>query len=241
MRIAVLIAGDYREFEHAYKSWRFLDYKNIDTYISTWTISEVRHKFLNIHKKQIVTEDRIRKIISSSGITLMEDSNWEILNHAKKMLGHWNCCITMMNNSGRTYDAVLLIRPDLFLKIHNDFITFIENMKNDVLYAVSSHVENEKLIGVQDQFFSGSQEIISRLLLLPKETYPENATLSHHQWFTTNIGNIFPIVEDMRGIDGYCICRANTTPEDLTFEQVREKTKSWWEALDPTGQSRYLG
>lgn len=241
MTIAVLIAGEYREFEHAIKSWNFLKH-GVDIYMSTWTTSDVRHHYLKIHKKEIITEEKIRKIISPVGITIMNDYDRKGKPPASKIISHWKCCITMMNNLEKNYDTVILIRPDLFLKLSETFEIFLNSkLKEDVLYSVNVDIVDKQMVGIQDQFFIGTQHTITRFSNFQRYPDVSQEKIDWHYWLNDQFRKEFNNFETIPGVDGYCITRANTTPEDIEFYQVREKTKIWWEAYDPTGQSKYYG
>ena len=49
MKVALLIAGELREFETAKNFWPFLTIPNLDIYISTWSTS-VNHDPINNKK-----------------------------------------------------------------------------------------------------------------------------------------------------------------------------------------------
>ena len=55
--VAIIVYGEYREFEIAQKSWDFLKTMDSDFYFSTWDISNQDETI----EKQIISEDMIKK------------------------------------------------------------------------------------------------------------------------------------------------------------------------------------
>ena len=56
-KIAILIAGEYREFETAFKSWKFQDHFNVDYYIATWETSYQFNEKLNINIRETIKKE----------------------------------------------------------------------------------------------------------------------------------------------------------------------------------------
>jgi len=57
MNIAVLISGEYREFEIAHPSWEFDKCGKVDYYFSTWAETSEVNDNLNINIHETVTID----------------------------------------------------------------------------------------------------------------------------------------------------------------------------------------
>ena len=69
-KMAVLINGEFREFEIAVQSWKFMNEIDCDFYISTWSKCVQKHKKLGINIEEEITEERIRKILPNANILI---------------------------------------------------------------------------------------------------------------------------------------------------------------------------
>lgn len=123
-RIAVLVSGDYREFEIAHKSWEFINNPNVDFYFSVWKHTTQCNKKLNIHIKETVNKNTIRKFIPNcKGIDI--GSPLVAAPHrlnSNKMLNRWLKAIKLMIASGVEYDACIIIRPEKTRKLTHQML-----------------------------------------------------------------------------------------------------------------------
>lgn len=164
MKLAVLIFGEYREFENAYKTWNFLNDIEHDIYISTWDKSYSEIPTPNIFVSEDVTTYKIKKIIPKAVINLEPDKTYgNNINVHKKMIYHWNKLFEMVDNSNVEYDNFLLIRTDVALKTKN-FKTYIDNLDNNFLYGISPINNQNSLWFVQDYLFLGNRLLMNKLL-----------------------------------------------------------------------------
>lgn len=122
MRLAVVYAGEYRTFEYCRPTHSFLDQYDLDVevYFVTWD----RTKEVNPHPVPAsvfgdspVTIERILQAlgrpasvhIHDPAICTRKDGNWA-------MRTMWSLARTAVQQSGRNYDHVLMLRPDLYFQ-----------------------------------------------------------------------------------------------------------------------------
>ena len=167
-KLAILVAGEFREFEKAYLSWSFLDMDN-DFFISTWDTSIEQNSKLNINIKESVTSDRILKYIPHAIINIEPDTTNS--NNSIKQRYHWRKVFEMADNTGVEYDNVIVIRPDLKIVQKRDFNSFINNINNSFIYAITGIVIQPppSFVYINDFIFLGKYDVVKDAILsLPK-------------------------------------------------------------------------
>jgi hypothetical protein len=119
MKTAVLICGEYREFDKAVKSWKFLHQLDCDVYISTWnTSNQLLDK--ELYKSFDVNEILIKKHIPNAIIDIVDSKiNYE-LNNPNKMVFHMKNILNLLRNVDIIYDKILFIRMDLYVEINHE-------------------------------------------------------------------------------------------------------------------------
>ena len=163
-KLAVLVSGEFREFENAHKSWSFLDIEH-DFFISTWDTSIEQNPKLGIDIKEEVTSDRILKHIPYANINIEPDIM--NVNNSIKQRYHWRKAFEMAEKTGIEYDIVIVIRPDLKIVEHQNFKSFIININNSFIYAISGiniHPPPTFLY-VNDALLLGKYEVVKNAIL----------------------------------------------------------------------------
>jgi tRNA A-37 threonylcarbamoyl transferase component Bud32 len=209
-KIAVLISGDYREFEIAHKSWKFVGNPNVDFYFSTWEQTKQVNENLGIYIKETVSEDIIRKFLPNCkgidiGSTLIEDS---LDTNGSKMINRWKTAVRLLRDSGFIYDVCIIIRPDLFLDYNSHvFNKWLDKVEDGVLYTLSSNTTITYLI--QDMIIIGNQNTVTKIESLSE--YSIKHPYDIHYWLAKNLSGIFNRIEKIDGIgDGeYEVVRPN--------------------------------
>lgn len=115
-KVAVLIFGQFREFEISIKSWKFLklpfDFK---IFMSTWNTTYHLQLDGSYSESEIVDLKRIENVV---GLLTMHSISEEIVDNngsMKKIIRHIKNCLTMMLAQKEIYDMVIMIRPDLWV------------------------------------------------------------------------------------------------------------------------------
>jgi hypothetical protein len=227
--IAVLIYGQYREFELAIKSWHFMNLSaNIDYYISTWDITY--EKFPDNSKSHIsrVSKDKIEKHVKLSGYNIVSETESGLISSSSCMMYHIREVIKLMVSSGTIYDAVILIRPDVWVHEGLDFNTMLIDEQitpNTILGYGPIHKDPINNYVVMDNLFATSYDTIKKLSSLPLTPFRDihNVLASH---FVEN--DI--IVQSFKGESDLSIVRSNARllePHQLTIENIKDKAKHW--------------
>ena len=238
MRIAVLIAGEYREFAAAHKLWTFLNWENVDCYFSTWNTSKFLPKEGGSFVEHI-TENDIYKFINPVAINIsdLDDPSYKKINYQGYLIDRWKSAISLMNNSGIHYDKVILLRPDLALDYNEDvfhnFIINISNDAHDILYAITGGHLNQpwpldKVRRMSDMIYLGTQQSISRLLNIPMDIFDTTEIIDTHIYLADQFLMLYNEVRNMP--IQWCIVRSNCRSlTDIDFQSARLKSKEWWE------------
>lgn len=231
MKIAVLIAGEYREFALAHKFWTFLKWPNVDCYFATWDTS-IFVTYKEERNIEHITQESIYRYINPRKISI--DSNPIIKggeSTSTRQINRWQTGIQMMIESGIIYDRVILIRPDLALEYdENQLVKFITEMPNNdnMLYTITQKHLNipldiQQVKNVCDIIMVGTQGAISKLMNLTKPVDHDIHKYLAENFLTMGI-SVFNLP-----IPRFCIARSNCRGLDLNFSECKEKAKEWWE------------
>lgn len=129
MRIALLISGEFREFEIAHKFWTFLQWKDVDIYWSTWKTSNIVYT----EHHSIVEPINFKLIHSTNPKGVIVESQDDDNRHpAIKMIHRIKEGLKLVLES--EYDVVMIIRPDLMIMSSDEYLRdrlkySIENQK----------------------------------------------------------------------------------------------------------------
>lgn len=228
-KTAVLVYGEFREFEYAHKTWSFLNYIDYDIYFSTWDVTEESNEFLGTHIREDVTPDRILKYFPNAIADVRDDQH--LFNTPEtKMIFHWRNLFNMLTFSGNIYDNVVLLRPDLYLVERNRIDTLLYNLKSDRIYGLSEIMIQEppSLLFVQDCLFIGKLEKIKWALLTfgPPDTSFRNIHYHLGMHFLTN----FIYVESIQVhyFDYYVMRSINRDFLNHSFETQKKLSEEWY-------------
>ena len=168
MKTAVLVCGQYRQFEQAYKSWKFLEQLDCDVFVSTWNKSKQLYdvgKYIEFD----VNEEMISTKIKTKLIDIVDEKNYEDFNNSEKMVFHSKNCLKNVLNSNFEYDFFLYIRMDLYVEntnINQYYLFYSFNKKNKIYGDGCGLVygENNEPLFNNDTFFFGKTESIIKLI-----------------------------------------------------------------------------
>ncbi len=142
-KIAVIVYGQYRDFEIAQKSWGFLNDLGCDFYFSTWSRTCNVHWHENVEYRT-VTKDMILKFYPNAQVSILDEETYQIIlsemfnipNYAQKksekMIFHWKNGLKMIKDSRKPYSQLILTRFDNFFSTTltpQDFYKLIEDNK----------------------------------------------------------------------------------------------------------------
>lgn len=247
MKIAILIAGEYREFAIAHKSWTFLNWPDVDCYFSTW--AENYRVFPDIKINQIretVTVEDIHSLIRVVDLDVKEldDNTRSSKCTTWKMIDRWKSALSLLKKSNIHYDRVILIRPDIALEYDEElFKNFVyeSSASDNDLYGLTYTDLNtpfplKERGQMCDLMLLGTQNSILKLLDLPTDEFfsIENGAIKYAQVDVHNYLAKFCLVAYDRflnmPIKDQCIVRTNCrTLVNPSFYEYKLKAKEWWE------------
>ena len=174
-KAAILLFGMYREFvEMRDKSKIVEEFYDCDYYMSTWSKSKQKYINCDEYKEIDVTPDKITNYLP--------DCVFEILNqeeifpttpvslNANYIYFHWQNVYRLMEETGKEYDIVFLIRPDNDISLNYEskdkVLKWVENHE-DVLYG-PSYIKimsiNPFTYSTEDAFLLASPKIIGNII-----------------------------------------------------------------------------
>jgi hypothetical protein len=230
MNIAVLVCGEYREFELAHRSWDFLTKTDNDVFFSTWDKSIQENKGLDIRIEESITEDRIKQFLPNAFISIVDSGvNESLPNNTHRMHYHWKNALKLLEESGNIYTHVILTRPDVFYNSwrgnnSENYYDFDNKIFSNRLYNGERIVLlGNKLFGVDDTFFLGTYETISKFIKeLPIETEMHHGLAQYiidQGWYVEQLQMGTSIVRgNCRGLD------------ELDMNVVGQKRHEWYVA-----------
>lgn len=177
MKLAVLLFGDYREFEKASISFNVFKDVDVDYYISTWDKTTYYDEEYNAQVKHI-NKELFNNFLNPTPvfISTLKEEDYNELDYTQKMIKHWKVLGEALSNSTKTYDSVLLLRIEFYVHNFNPQALFSEGNDNKLHIALGGLRKEGSEYTVADVCHSGSKKIILEYInLLP--IYP--ALVSH--------------------------------------------------------------
>jgi len=143
---------------------------------------------LGIDMSEDVNESQILKYFPDAFINIEPDNITGLV--STKMIYHWRKLFKMVTMSETTYETVILLRPDIYLK-DVDISSIINNIPNkDILYGLSeiSHIPPPEHIYVNDCLFIGEFKLMRETFLSFYEPDISRKCIHYHlaRHFTTN-------------------------------------------------------
>ena len=190
-KAAILLFGMYREFvEMRDKSKIVEEFYDCDYYMSTWSKSKQKYINCDEYKEIDVTPDKITNYLP--------DCIFEILNqeeifpttpvslNANYIYFHWQNVYRLMEETGKEYDIVFLIRPDNDISLNYEskdkVLKWVENHE-DVLYGPSFMKIlsfNPFSYFTEDAFLLASPKIIGNIIKTLPDMRDVNFTFNGH-------------------------------------------------------------
>lgn len=178
MKTAVLVYGEYREFDNVVESWKVLNTFDCDFYFSTWNKSKQNNNSLGIFKEFDVTKDMILKYYPQAIVDIrnpydyVDCSDW--WGSSAKIYNHWKNCVKLLDDSKKEYDFILILRPDLYLSFKEEHTKFpYEILKSlyekNSLFMIGGYrryddIQTDTIFFAADYFIFGKYNIVKKLL-----------------------------------------------------------------------------
>lgn len=170
-KVAVLLFGDYREFETASSCYEVFKEFDVDYFVSTWDKTTVYNEYYDT-KVEDVTERRVNKFLPTNAvfISTLDENQFSKLNYTQKMVKHWKVLGDALKERKEEYDIVCLLRIEFYIQ-HFDYRVFINEGSDKKLHIDFKGLEViEGLYSVGDRYHVGSPELIlSYIDMLPLE------------------------------------------------------------------------
>jgi hypothetical protein len=235
-KIAILVGGMYREFEHAHKSWSFLKCKNSDVYISTWDYTTDVVTRLSINTKREISKSDVTKFLPNAYVEILSEEV-DLEHSINKMIYHWKSLLNMVYDSKNTYEYAILTRPDFYIKENIDLYDFICNINDEKIYSLSEIDVHPKYphIYVNDCFFVAKFGVIENLINnmnLNSEFYDMHIYLS--KYFIKNKIQVESISPNV--IEFYVFRSIHRYMENLSFEENKKIGVEWWNVKNNVGE-----
>jgi hypothetical protein len=238
-KIAILVFGKYGDFDTAVKFWDFKDQIDCDFYFSTWDITRKNNDQAGYNNdfKRKVTLEMITDYIPNAVVSLQNELEYNGKRYGvyeydygpsqEKLIHHWKECLRLVEESGKKYNQIMLIRPDMVHRFYFPIEELYQYNKKDRIYNHTGGItKGEKGNYVNDTFFIGDFETMSNMI----KTFPDEATERANHWDTADhilSCNIF--VEHIENIDPILL-RPNVSllkEEEKTIENFQKYFKIW--------------
>lgn len=228
-KTAVLVYGEFREFEYAHKTWSFLNYIDYDIYFSTWNVTKESNELLGIYIEEDVTPDRILKYFPNAIVDIRDDYG-PLTTSINKMTFHWRNLFNMIQFSGIEYDNVILLRPDLYIVEFKPINDLLNNLKDDRIYGLSEMrtLSPPSFLYVQDCMFIGKVEKLKWSLLTFGS--PDTTFKDIHYHLCLHFLQNFIYVESIgiKYLDYYVMRSINRSFLNEKFETQKRLSEEWF-------------
>ena len=234
MKNAVLITGDFRGMEWCAHSYEFL-LRGSDVYVSLWDSSSTVHPLdasLSYHSGKI-TAERIRSILANHNVVNVvlepfnESTGWKEHSYVYNtpLCHRWREGINAIKNSGKKYDMIAVIRPDLFFNTPENYSMPWPELQPDMLYSAWFLPSLPRLI---DIFCLGTPEIIDKALVTKEEWIEANRSEGDwHNAYWTMVNDKGIKVTNTAFLPEVIISRPNYPNDILTWHDACISSNEW--------------
>jgi hypothetical protein len=205
-KIAVLISGEYRKLDVCRKTMHFLNNPNVDIYISTWDKTTYSSPRINLCTEKIITPDIIRTDLNKDAIIEVESSTLTIEEkYNSKMIHRWLQGFKLIQQSGKSYDYVVVMRPDLFFNQCIGMFDSIEKYKDKIGFAWATSLHLGKL---PDLLFVSSYKGVEKIFnSLSVNKWNRDKEPDWHIWWYNFVHNLFPDILNTDEMNYFTFCR----------------------------------
>lgn len=231
-QIAVLIAGEYREFEIAHQSWSFLKWPNVDLFFSTWSESSGLIPGGIVNQEKITIEKIHNRIL-----TVAYDIADPILTtNNERMINRWQAGLRLIQSHEKKYDVIILIRPDMWIHSDDHLFPFFDELEENALYGHIGNTIIEQTLWLQDWMFAGTSNSMFKLLELPINNLAGAKCI--HTWLANCCLGIYNKIERIP-ITAYSRVVRSTARElsVVNTETIVQTSNDWWYLIHAVPES----
>ena len=227
-KIAVLIVGEYRTFAHCRKTQQFLDQPDVDVYLHTWNITNMKNPVRAhtpgwseyVPENRVITIEEVKLAVGRPCfITLATPP----VPGSNPMIEGWLKGMEMVKQTEREYDYMFVMRPDLFFQpgafIIPDYFPLYKN-------SIGTNLPSEEdPTCLDDTCFFSTYENIQKIITPALRDIP---WLGHHQWhehITSKVG----LGLTRLPISSYSVIARNPINDNMTWDEVNENWLRWYE------------
>lgn len=236
MKIALLIAGELREFNTAKNFWPFLNIPNLDIYMSTWSTSLKEDPVNNEKITEVVDRDSLEQSLNFKKI-IIEDLPTPEAPRVHLYLYKMRGLIEVVVSENIDYNVIIVIRPDLIFTLFPtyDLVNHIlDNVKHDnIIHTITNNwkIADTKL--TTDVIYIGTPNTFKKFLnFIPNRTLDEITNLEHMD-IHSFLGKSYldhDIEIDNLPIHKWTIARPNSRGKmNPTFEVLENDSIIHWE------------
>lgn len=150
-KIVALVYGSYRTFDYVIKFWNeFIDKLDIDFYFITWNKSYTQYSPINEKYTRHITPNMITDNLSVKNLLILDEEQFNeeyygikkfdyVKNTQERMTFLWKRGLDLIKQSNESYDAFILMRPDIVYKFGNPIDNFFQNMKEKTFYTLTQN------------------------------------------------------------------------------------------------------
>ena len=214
MKAAVLIGGQYREFDTAIKMCKYGEIFDCDYYITTWSYSKQEYEDRSgIFKEFEVHGSMITDYLPNAKYQILEEKKYfpnPILITHNKLFYLWQNCFKMLE--GKHYDIIILSRMDNVVTLKQP-VHYLNVYKETEIYGDLIQISgvNPFEFCTQDKFFLGRFNIMKRFIEgLPDMTDPNVVFDCHMDLAKYIIYTIGTHIDDEHPFS-HCYIRPNHT------------------------------
>lgn len=232
-KIAVLVGGEFREFETAIKTWFWINEIDCDFFISTWSVSRETNLPMGIDFEENVTREKILKHVPNAVINIEKYEPGETLHstmNPNKFIYHMRKLFNMVEMSDCEYDLILLTRPDIAYKDTGGFTEYIKTIDDEYIRALGPICFSPPpgTIYVQDLLFIGKKDVMRNTFLsLP---YVDTTVRDMHYYLAKHFvyNDVYIVDLGDRYLEYFIMRSINRNREHLDFETQRKIAQHWW-------------
>tara|TARA_B110000858_G_scaffold139004_1_gene157857 strand:- start:131 stop:856 length:726 start_codon:yes stop_codon:yes gene_type:complete len=238
MKVAVLILGEFREFDIAVESWSFKNYDHIDYQISSWNTSNQGGINENVTEesftKHLSNVEHIKiwektQYYTDTAVDYLTDTTQAFRFHFMYMYEE------LIQPKNKKYDYIFITRPDLWYATDSKILSipFFKQIEDDTIYTLGplEPPTNESQGFVNDILFYGkSKEMIEFLNLVQYQPINhQHAAKAIHENFKhkeSTIRGVNIVRPNVRNVDDKSLLNIKTIRR-LDDEFCEYKEKRW--------------
>jgi hypothetical protein len=220
MKIAVIVYGDYRQFDIAHKSWYKLINCGSDFYISSTPKTIQKNERFGIDIEFDVNEDMFTKYIPNAVVTLNNNNSTYVRFYMNHIIEHWKIGLDMIKKSGKKYDMLMVLRTDSWIDFNITIKELYEYNDKDRLYGSKNIlIVGDNIHYMDDDFLFGDYNTFSNFI----EGLPEKMC-AHDEFAKYTMSKKLWVYDS--GIISYYL-RPTMISKSLTINNIKKTHNEW--------------